>query len=84
MMVLLLLGLGVTLAAEGSYDKLAAVVGVFALVGYQSRMEAKVAQEVELQEMLTPPGLINDVSMNVHSHNSGIKSELGPSYEVRC
>jgi len=41
-MVLLLLGfLGVTLAAEGSYDKLAAVVGVFALVGYQSRMEAR-------------------------------------------
>ena len=41
-MVLLLLGfLGVTLAAEGSYDKLAAVIGVFALVGYQSRMEAR-------------------------------------------
>ena len=41
-MVLLLLGfLGFTLAAEGSYDKLAAVVGVFALVGYQSRMEAR-------------------------------------------
>ena len=41
-MVLLLLGfLGVTLAAEGSYDKLAAVVGVVALVGYQSRTEAR-------------------------------------------